>query len=165
MTTDINESRLMRLLQPLRRPLFLLTLLLAGVPGCYRVAPATGGAPAVGRELVLELSDRGAVELAPQLGVQLRSVRGRVADFSNNTYQVSVTETTDRSRVTTLWRGEPATIPADYVVSVAERQLDKGRSWAAAGITVAAVALAGKAFGVDFGLGHVFGTRGGGTRQ
>ena len=65
----------------------------------------------------------------------------------------------------TLWRGEPVTIPQDYVVSVSERQLDKGRSWTVAGIAIVAAALAGKAFGVDYGLGSLFGNRGGGSRQ
>ena len=119
----------------------------------------------MGRELVFELSERGSVELAPQLGVQLKTVTGRVTDFSDGMYRVAVTTTTDRSRMETLWRGEPATIRESYVVSVAQRQLDKGRSWLVGGIALAGVALAGKAFGVDYGLGGIFGRRGGSTPQ
>jgi len=138
-------------------------LLLATASACYRLTPSDGGAPTVGRELVLQLTDRGSIELAPQLGAQLRSVSGRVTEFRENAYLVAVTQTNSRSGIETLWRGEPSSIPRDYVSSIAERRLDKGRTWVAAGLSALGVALVGKAFGID-AIGNVFGSRGGGTR-
>lgn len=132
---------------------------------CYRLSATEGGAPTVGRELVLELSDRGALELAPQLGAQLRSVTGRVSAFGDDGYRVAVTQTNSRGGVETLWRGEEAAIRRDYVLSVAERRLDKRRSWIVAGLSALGVILAGEAFGVDTPFSGVFGSRGGGTPQ
>ena len=132
---------------------------------CYRLSATEGGAPTVGRELVLELSDRGALELAPQLGAQLRSVTGRVNAFGDDGYRVAVTQTDSRGGVETLWRGEEAAIRRDYVLSVAERRLDKRRSWIVAGLSALGVILAGQAFGVDTPFNGLFGARGGGSTQ
>lgn len=143
-----------------------LTIALVVVPiSCYRLSAAEGGAPTVGRELVFDLSERGAIELAPQLGAQLKSVTGRVNDFRDDAYLVAVTQTNSRTGIETLWRGESASIQRDFVLSVAERQLDTRRTWLVAGLSALGVALAGKAFGVDYGLGGLFGGRGGGDRQ
>ena len=132
---------------------------------CYRLSATEGGAPTVGRELVLELSERGGIELAPQLGPQLKSVTGRVSDFRDNAYRVAVTQTDSRTGVETLWRGEEASIPREFVLTVAERQLDKRRTWIVVGLSALGVALAGKAFGIDYGLNGFFGGGGGGGRQ
>lgn len=139
--------------------------LLLVAASCYRLSATEGGAPTVGRELVLELSDRGAVELAPQLGAQLRSVTGRVNAFGDEGYRVAVTQTNSRTGIETLWRGEEATIRHDYVLSVAERRLDKRRSWIVAGLSALGVILAGEAFGVDTPFSGLFGARGGGSTQ
>ena len=139
--------------------------LLVSSTSCYRLIATEGGAPAVGRELVLELSERGGIDLAPQLGVQLKSVTGRITDFRENAYKVAVTQTNSRSGVETIWRGEEVSIGRDLVVSVAERRLDKRRSWLVAGLSVVGAALAGSAFGINTGLDGLFGGRGGGDRQ
>lgn len=132
---------------------------------CYKYTPVSGGAVATGREVELQLSEQGSIALAPQLGAQLKSVSGRVSDYSADAYQVSVTQTTSRGGVETLWGGETATVRHAYVTSVGERQLDKTRSWIVAGITAFGVAVVGQAFGVDAGLGGLFRGSGGGTRQ
>src|ERR1700738_1356423 len=126
------------------------------VSACYRYTPIDGGSSSVGREVVLELSERGSIDLAPQLGAQLKSVSGRISDFSGDVYQVSVTQTTSRGGVETLWRGENAAVPRAYVTGVGDRQLDKRRTSVAAGLTVLGVALAGRAFGVN-GLEGILG--------
>lgn len=143
---------------------FLCLLLLPGA-SCYRLVPGDASAPAIGRELVLELSERGAIELAPQLGSQLRSVTGRVIDFRGDVYRVAVTQTNSRGGVETLWRGEEASIPRPYVRSVGERRLDKRRTWLVSALTALGIVLAGEAFGIDTPVGGIFGSRGGGTPQ
>lgn len=135
------------------------------VSACYKYTPIEGGVSAVGREVVLELSERGSIELAPRLGAQLQSVSGRVSDYSDDIYQISVTQTTSHGGVETLWRGESAAVARAYVTSVGDRQLDKPRSWIVAGLTAFGVALAGKAFGVNTGLDGLFGSGGRGGRQ
>ena len=132
---------------------------------CYNYTPVEGGASAVGREVVLELSERGSIDLAPRLGAQLRSVSGRISGFTDDAYLVAVTQTTSRAGVETLWRGESAVVPRADVVSVGDRRLDKRRSWIVVGLTALGVALAGEAFGVNTGLDGLFPGGGRGPRQ
>ena len=139
-------------------------VLLLSTSGCYRQVPTEGGPATVNRELVFELSERGRMDLAPQLGADLQSVAGRVTAFEGDSYSLAVSQTGSRGGIETLWRGERAMIPRAYVVSVAERRLDKRRTWIAAGVSVLGVALVGRAFGVDGGLGNLIG-RGEGDRQ
>lgn len=141
-----------------------LCVLSAGGSSCYSLRATEGGAPTLGREVVLELSERGAIELAPQLGQQLKSVTGRVAGVDDTGYRMTVSQTNSRTGVETLWRGEQALIQRGFVLSVAERRLDKGRSWLVAAISAVGVALASRALGGGSGPDGVPGT-GGGTRQ
>lgn len=138
--------------------------LLLSASACYRQVPTEGGPSTVNRELVFELSERGRIDLAAQLGADLQRVAGRVTAYEGDSYALAVTQTDSRSGIQTLWRGERAMIPGAYVVTVAERRLDKRRTWIAAGISVLGVAIVGKAFGVDGGLGNLIG-RGEGGRQ
>lgn len=140
-------------------------LLGLAVLGCYTSVPVDGGAPTVGREVVLDLTDRGAIDLAPQLGAQLRSVAGRVATFDAGRYTVSVTQTTSRSGVETIWRGESAQIPREFVSRVYERRVDRKRTWLVAALTVVGAVALGEAFGIDTGVDGLLGGRGKGSRQ
>lgn len=139
-------------------------VLLLSTSGCYRQVPTEGGPATLNRELVFELSERGRMDLAPQLGADLQRVAGRVTAFEGEVYSLAVTQTHSRGGIETLWRGERATIPRAYVVTVAERRLDKRRTWIAAGLSVLGVVIAGKAFGLDGGLGNLIG-RGEGSPQ
>lgn len=132
---------------------------------CYRYTPIEGGPSSVGRTVVLQLSERGAIELAPQLGAQLQSISGRIDGFRDEAYQVSVTQTTSRGGVETLWRGESASVSRAYVTAVGDRQLDKRRTWIVAVLGVLGVVVAGEAFGVDTGLDGLLGGGGRGTRH
>lgn len=116
------------------------------------------------KEVVLELTDRGSVELAPRLGAELRLVAGRVLTFGDNGYEVGVTQTKNRSGLETIWRNEPVSIRAEHVRSVSERRLDKRRTWLTVGLSVLGVVALGEAFGIDSGLDGLLGGRGG-SRQ
>lgn len=141
----------------------ILSLTLVGA--CYKSVPVDSSAVTVGREVVLDLTERGAIELASQLGAQLRSVAGRVSTVSLERYEVSVTQTTSRAGVETIWRGESASIPRQYVDRLHERRIDRKRTWIVAGLTVVGAVLAGEAFGIDTGLDGLFGGGRKGTRQ
>ena len=140
-----------------------LALLLVGA--CYKSVPVDSSAVTPGREVVLDLTERGAIELGSQLGAQLRSVSGRVSAVSPERYDVSVSQTTSRGGVETIWRGESASIRREYVDRLYERRIDKKRSWLVAGLTVVGAVLAGEAFGIDTGLDGLFGGGRKGTRQ
>ncbi len=132
---------------------------------CFQSVPVSTGSPSVNREVVVELNDRGSLELAPMLGAQLKEVQGRVVSFENGVYQVSVTQTVSRGGIETLWRGENAAIKSDYVRQLQQRTLDKKRTTILTVIIVAGAFLLATAFGFTPGVDGLIGGGGGGTRQ
>ncbi|MGQ0537449.1 MAG: hypothetical protein ACT4R6_00760 [Gemmatimonadaceae bacterium] len=128
--------------------------------------PIDAAVPPDGKQISLELTDAGAVLLAPSLGAQLEAVNGRVAMASDTAISLGVTSTRHRNGRESLWSGERVSVPLTAVARMQERRLDKQRSWLASGLAVAGVLLLGAAFGVTgTGLDGLFGGRGGGSRQ
>lgn len=159
-----------RNLEQMPNPIFRTTRLAALMAlvlatSCYKYIPIEGGPSATGREVTLELSERGSIELAPRLGAQLKSVAGRVTEFTDGAYVISMTQTMSKSGLETLWRGETASISSGFVTGVGDRRLDKRRTWIVSVLAVLGVAIAGEAFGVGSGLDGLLGQGGRGPRQ
>ncbi|MBL8961974.1 MAG: hypothetical protein JNJ98_19080 [Gemmatimonadetes bacterium] len=144
--------------------LILSTTLLAAV-GCYRSVPIEPSATVPGREVVVVLTPRGSLELAPLLGAQVNSVSGRLVDVTPTAFRLSVSSTSARGGMETLWKGETADVLREYAAAVSERRIDKKRSWIVAGLTVLGVMVAGEAFGINTGLDGFITGGGRGSKQ
>lgn len=144
------------------RTLVVLSFLLAA--GCYRSVPLTTPSPETGTEVVVHLTDAGAVRLAPLLGAQLARVRGRVTDASESAVALSVIATVNRAGNEALWRGEPVTIPRELVSSIALRRVDRRRTTLVTLLALAGVVVAGSILGGGSGFDGFLGG-GGGPRQ
>jgi hypothetical protein len=135
-------------------------LLLPSVTGCYQYVPVTVVTPPAGTEVALDISDRGRVALAGQVGPGVRRLRGRLIQAGDSAYVVglSAVEYLGASTVA-RWSGEVVSVSRDYVTTVTERQLSRRRSWLAAGILVVAAAavstLAITGFGSEGGDNRV----------
>lgn len=139
-------------------------MVLVAIAGCYRSVPVAGVAPGVGGEVVVDLTAAGAVQLAPQLGAQLQSVRGRVAEVSESALVLAVTATSDRSGSESLWKGERAVIPRAMIDQVSERRIDRKRTWIVVLVTLVAVVVAGGILGGAGGFDGFVGGGGGGRQ-
>lgn len=139
-------------------PLFVL------VTACYRTTPITGATPAAGTEVVVDLTDRGAVELAPTLGERLESVRGLFDMATDDRLALLMLGATDRTGAEAPWRRERVEIPRDYVASVSRRQFDRMRSVLATTLLLTGVVIAGGIASGGSGIGGFFGG-GGGQKQ
>ena len=64
---------------------------------------------------------------------------GRLLATEDTAYVVAVTATTNRIGTETQWSRERVAVPRSAVSRVHLRELDRGRSWVAAGITTAAI--------------------------
>jgi hypothetical protein len=131
-------------------------LLVPGATGCYTSVPVWEGTPTPQSEVIVGLSDKGRTTLAAQLGPGARHVTGRLVAVSDSAYVVRVTGVDYISNsLAASWSGEEVTVPRDLVSGVMERRLSRSRSWLAAGVVVAALALtttiAIKGFGNDQG--------------
>lgn len=132
---------------------------------CFQSVPVSTGAPSVNREVVVELNERGSLELAPLLGAQLKEVHGRVVAFEGGTYEMAVDQTVSRGGIETLWRGESASIKSEYVRQLAQRTLDKKRTTIFTVIIVSSALLLATLFGLTPGADGLLGGGGGGTKQ
>jgi hypothetical protein len=118
-------------------------LLFPTLTGCYTYRPIWTGEPAPGSVITFGLTDRGRVTLSDRLGPGARTVTGLLTSATDSAYVVSVTRVTyiDGDRVA-KWNGEAVDVSRQDISGVAERQLSKSRSWLAAGIAGAALAVA-----------------------
>lgn len=123
-----------------------------GATGCYGYyQPATSNL--TGHQLQLSITDSGAVILAPQVGVGIEAVDGKLVADSASRYIVSVSGIHRRDGLESDWRGEPVYIPHVLVSTVMERRFSRARTTLfAAATTIAMVAIK-----------HAFGGAGGAT--
>lgn len=127
-------------------------LMTVGLSGCYEYVPMQSTSISSPRVEVL-VSDRGRVELQPQLGQGVVSFEGMLDRRSDSSYVLRVAEVTYINRQTNRWSGEPITVSQSAVRDIRVRRLSKRRTF---------LAIAG-----SFGAGVVFvvsrGLFGGGT--
>ena len=117
-------------------------VLLSSIGGCYSYVPVQATAPAPGTEVSVSITDRGRVELARSMGTGVRRLQGRLTASTDSTIVVSVSSVEYMDRAATVrWAGESVTLDRDVLAEVSERRLSRGRSWAAAGIVAAVMAL------------------------
>ncbi|MEO6445203.1 MAG: hypothetical protein ABIZ91_01810 [Gemmatimonadaceae bacterium] len=139
-----------------------LVVLALSVAACYKATPLDTSNLRAGSEAELFLTDIGTLQLAPTLGAQLRSVRGKVAESNQQSIVLDVNMTTNRSGTEFIWRGERVTLLREYVQSSSLRTLDKKRTSLVVALTLLGVVLVGGLLGGGFGFdGFVGGTGGG----
>ena len=119
--------------------------------GCFRYTPVDSPSPPLGTEVRLELTDAGAVSLAPLVGNRVELVDGRVVSVADTALTMAVTATTDRTGVETGWRGERVVFPRSALAGVHRRTLDRKRSYMVGGIAAGLVAAVGIGFNVTGG--------------
>jgi hypothetical protein len=118
-----------------------------GSSGCYRYVPMQrSGAPNPRVEVLV--TDRGRVELMPQLGQDVLSFEGILDGRKDSSYVLRVAEVTYINRQTNRWSGEPITVSPEAVRDIRVRQLSRRKTF-----TVIASSIgAGIAFIVSRGL-------------
>lgn len=127
-------------------------LLLPQVIGCYQYVPVTAATPAAGQDVTIDISDRGRVALATQLGPGARRVHGRIIQAADTAYVLGLSGV-EYLGVPALakWSGEVVSVSRDYVTDVRERRLSRSRSWLAAGLVVVLAAAVSTIAIVGFG--------------
>jgi hypothetical protein len=105
--------------------------------GCYEYVPMQSASIASPRVEVL-VTDRGRVELAPQLGPGVLSFEGTLEQRKDSSYTVHVAEVTYLNRQTNQWSGESITVANSAVRDVRVRQLSRGRTIAVIAAAVGA---------------------------
>jgi hypothetical protein len=118
-----------------------------GLSACYEYVPMQS-APAPNPRVEVLVTDRGRVELLPQLGQGVLSFEGMLDGRRDSSYIVRVAEVTYINRQTNRWSGESITVSQDAVRDIRVRRLSRTRTFA----VVAGAIGAGLTFVVTRGL-------------
>lgn len=132
------------------------------VTGCYRLTPIEGGVPPAGADVRLDLSDAGAVRLAPLIGPRIAAIDGKTVQATDSAIDVAVQAVVSQGGRSMPWSLEKLSVPRSAVTAVRGRTLDRTRSWLVAGLGVLAVVGLGQSFGLGTGFDGLFGWIGGG---
>lgn len=106
--------------------------------GCYTYTPVASTPPA-SMELALDLTDRGRMEAARDIGSSVSRVEGSLIDVSDTAYVLAVRSVMGLSGVRTRWSGERVALPREYVARTFERRFSRSRTTVVVGGVLAAV--------------------------
>lgn len=95
--------------------------------GCYtyHVLPEN---PAPQTPVSVQFNDVGRVGTAKTIGAGTRSLDGRIVTTDDTSYRLTVSSVKPLSGPRVRWTGEEVTVRRDYVATVQERRLSKGRT-------------------------------------
>lgn len=113
--------------------------------GCHTYRPMQGIAPAVGREVAVELNDRGRLVAAGQLGESVWRIDGSVVALADSSLTMRVMRTVMVRGSSAIWSGESVTIPRSGIQQVLSREFSRERTVAVVVGAVGVVALLAKA--------------------
>lgn len=106
-----------------------------------------------GGEVQVELTDRGAQQLAYQLGPRVALVEGRIRERDRTSVLVSVTQITRYGAQEESWPGDTIRLTDETAASMRVRRVSRGRSLLLAGAIVAGAALAAATGGAGSAVG------------
>jgi len=95
--------------------------------GCYSYTPIAS-TPAPSIELAVDLTDRGRVHAAPDIGSAVTRVEGSLIDVNDTAYVLAVRSVMGVSGGRTRWGGERVALPRDYVARTFERRFSRSRT-------------------------------------
>ncbi|MES2522115.1 MAG: hypothetical protein V4617_05395 [Gemmatimonadota bacterium] len=111
--------------------------------GCYRAVPiADAGSAANARRVIASLTMQGTTDLAAQVGPGVVRLEGDVAGMRGDTLELALTRTEQANGTDNSWQRQRVLVPRASVATLAERRLDRKRSWLAAAAVGAMAFLA-----------------------
>jgi len=134
--------------------------LLICATGCYYYQPLETPDPQLGTYMQVMLTDSGTSHFWGYLGPDVGEVRGRLITADTQALALSVESVQQRHGQVLSWKGEPVTLGREYVATLRERRLSRGRiALLAGGSTLGLVVLVTAVKSLGFGSG---GSGGGG---
>lgn len=109
--------------------------------GCFRFVPSMQGPVPAGTQVEVELTDRGRVSLAPQLGEAAVLVAGEVAEASDSLLVLRVARTRYLRGSSVVWSGESVGIASSGIARVRVRAFSSRRTTAAVAGAVGMLAV------------------------
>ena len=132
MIPDLMTRRSGAMSRRRRRAGLSVVALATALTGCYTYLPPQDQVPVSGREIAVELNDRGRLLVVPQLGESVLRVHGTLVASTDSTVTMSVSRTVQLQGSSALWTGESVTIPVTGVRGFRLREFSQKRSVAMA---------------------------------
>ena len=143
MIPDLMTRRSGAMSRRRRRAGLSVVALATALTGCHTYLPPQDQVPVTGREIAVELNDRGRLLVVPQLGESVLRVHGTLVASTDSTVTMSVSRTVQLQGSSALWTGESVTIPVTGVRGFRLREFSQKRSVAmAVGVAGALVVVA-----------------------
>jgi len=131
-----------------------LALLLAPqLAGCFHYAPVTATGRLPGAEVAVGITDRGREAMTPMVGAEVARINGRVVQSTDTALVLAVASVDHLRGLPTRWAGESIAVKRDFISTVGERRLSRGRTAVVLGIVAVAVAVASRIAIEGFGTG------------
>lgn len=99
-----------------------------GLSACYAYVPMQSGSTP-NQRVELLVTDRGRVDLSPQLGQGVLSVEGTLDQQLDSSFVLKVAEVTYINRQTNRWSGEAITFSPSAVRDIRARKLSRKRTF------------------------------------
>jgi hypothetical protein len=132
MIPDLMTRRSGAMSRRRRRAGLSVVALATALTGCHTYLPPQDQVPVTGREIAVELNDRGRLLVVPQLGESVLRVHGTLVASTDSTVTMSVSRTVQLQGSSALWTGESVTIPVTGVRGFRLREFSQKRSVAMA---------------------------------
>jgi len=132
MILDLTIRRSGAMSRRRRRAGLSVVALATALTGCHTYLPPQDQVPVTGREIAVELNDRGRLLVVPQLGESVLRVHGTLVASTDSTVTMSVSRTVQLQGSSALWTGESVTIPVAGVRGFRLREFSQKRSVAMA---------------------------------
>jgi hypothetical protein len=129
-----------------------IVLFTAGVlAGCYSRQPLRTELPAPNTRIVATVTDTGSVLLGNDLGPGVVEIEGLVSAATAQQWTLHMVRVEHRDGRNVSWNRELVTVPRAALTSLQTVELDRTRSWIAAGGLVVGSILLARAFGLQWG--------------
>ena len=132
---------------------------------CYNYHPLETPSPSFGARVEADLTDRGTVAMASQIGPGAMSVRGEVLQTEPEALVLALTSVLGRNQQETFWRGEHVRIPLITVARVQQRRFALKKTLLFGGTVLGGLFAAVAAFDGSGGGGGGSGRGGGASPQ
>jgi hypothetical protein len=136
----------MNLRRPLLRAVALASLVAHGA--CYVERPLGTTVPVPETHIVAQVTDQGTVEMANLIGGGATAVEGVVTTADAASWELALLKVRNRDGQTVAWNRERVVFPRAVLTNARERNLDRTRSWIAAGAVLAGALVAAMLFDV-----------------
>jgi hypothetical protein len=136
----------------MRIPAAIVLLLASGLTaGCYSRQPLQGTVPVPDTRVVAVVTDQGAATMGDMIGTGATEVEGIVRAASASEWTLNMVRVEHRDGRQVGWNREMVAFPAGTLGATQVVELDRTRSWLAAGAGVAGAFIIARIFGLQFG--------------